>query len=217
MKKKNGLEEKRIMGYKKILILVFALISISWLYEPGEGSFEEQMISVTLPHYQGVFKKEVSSNEYGIRHEIDSLNYSIIRRWTHTGIPIIDHISNNYTHIDLIRTFEEDGKLKTEGFMTTTNHTLLGEWFGAEHNYVHNNKLYSHYDSLYRVPFQTFYELSDSLGLVDSTTYFSFNLNSMKWKVQQFRSSSKNSTNYNCLTLQVDSMFIEKPICVDIH
>ena len=110
---------------------------------------------------------DIASRQHDFINTIDSINYSIIRRWKDDKTPILESITNNLTKIDSWKEYHENGQLRAQGFMTTSNHTYIGKW-----NYYSEKGLLDSivdYDKRYKVAFCDFYEIAKTKGLTGKT------------------------------------------------
>ena len=188
----------------KYLILLTSLIVINPDFE-GENNCISDLFLKLDNELIGKYEKIDTKNEYGIRQTVDSINYSIIRRWKDDMTPIIESITNKSTSIESWKKYHENGKIKEFGFMTSSKHTKIGKW----KYFSDSGKLDSivNYDSKYRLSFCEFYKIVCDKNLTGKTSLIEFNEQKRKWVIEKW-TYNKDSPTVNGIELEVDSMKI---------
>ena len=172
------------------LAYILAVVSIL-VHTDADRQCVEGYFHKTEERFKDVYDKIEIQNEYGIRHSIDSLNFSIIRRWTDKGVPIIESVKNNLTNIERWKEYHANGKLKEFGYMPEGNHTKVGVW----QYYTKKGRLDStvDYDSKYGMPFCEFIKIAEMNQLYDETSTISFDLEKGKWSIIKWTSLENHS------------------------
>ncbi|MGK4568148.1 hypothetical protein [Flavobacterium sp. 3HN19-14] len=188
----------------KYLLLLTSMIIINSNSEV-ENECINDMFLKTDKELIGKYEKIDYKNEFGIRQTVDSINYSIIRRWKDDMTPIIESITNKSKSIGFWKEYHENGKIKEFGFMTSVKNTKIGKW----KYFSDSGKLDSivNYDSKYKLPFCEFYKIAIDRNLTGKTSSIEFNEQKRKWIIEKW-TYAKDSPTANGIELDVDSMKI---------
>ncbi len=192
--------------YRFLILLTSIPILYSFKTSNNQDCIESLFSQIDKSLIKEYDKKE-SQNEYSIRNTIDSINYSIIRRWKNDKTPIIEFITNNLTKIDSWKEYHENRRLMAQGFMTTSNHTYIGKW-----NYYSDKGLLDSivdYDKRYKVAFCDFFEIAKTKGFTGKNSSIKFKKDSRKWCVTKWTYHNDYSSAEG-IELQVDSMSYNK-------
>jgi len=196
------------------LLIILAFVSFN--------SFETNDCIQTLfkrvdPIYKDKYKKTITENKSIISHSIDSSSYMILRKWTSSGVPVLESISNIYGGICFRKEYYNNGILKAIGYRTI-NSTPIGIWkFYSEEKHLDST---INYDKIYKVSFCEFYAICENRGLTTKSYGISFDNEKRKWIIEnwihtqeipvKFEISKKERIAYcTGIKLQVDSMKFE--------
>ena len=72
----------------------------------------EQSIVDTTKKLLNEYEVSEVNDEFGRRNYIDSLNFTIVRRWHDNGNPYIEYITDLNTKLESTKEFYENGNLK---------------------------------------------------------------------------------------------------------
>lgn len=200
---------------KKVFYIVLIFFVVS--FKPTETNNCIQILFNRIdPVDKNKYKKTITENKSVISHSIDSSSYKILRRWTSSGVPILESIINDSTAIMFRKEFYNNGILKSVGYKTI-NSQPIGIW----KYYSPNKHLDStiNYDKIYLVSYCEFYNMCVIKGLTKTWWNISFDNQKRKWKLLNTHFTKlipKGKANTNArvsiltgITLQVDSMKIE--------
>lgn len=200
------------MLMKFVLIILF--LGMMPEYTPAPSNCIEEYFHKTDSRYAEVYERTESRNEYGIRHMIDSLNFSITRRWTYGGTPIIECVSNNLTQIELWKGYHPNGELEETGYKTHGCNTPIGTWvYFSDSGYLDS---VVHQDERYGMSFCEIIAVAESRGLYDSTSSIRFYRDTKKWEVVKWTPSIGCSQGTG-ISVHVGTGKIEELFLVSVH
>jgi hypothetical protein len=189
------------------IIFIATLLFLTSSKLPVENECIADLFKKTDIALLNKYDKNVNRDEDGIYHSIDSMNYTIIRRWTKRKKPIIESIENDLTHIEFWRGYNEKGILEEEGYMTSSSETQIGIW---KYYSKRTKKLDSlvDYDKQYKVSFCEFYTICQKQEMLNETSTIRFIPTHRMWEVDKTINPNDNPHTVLILRLQVDSMKI---------
>lgn len=181
----------KIKVMKRLTILIAIFTGFGFGYFETDEDCIKDYFEETAVQFTGKYNKTETQNEYGVRHTIDSLNFSIIRRWKENGTPIMESLINNLTDIERWKQYHDNGNLMKAGFMTVGSHTEIGIW----RYYSIEGELESsvNYDELYSMSFCDFIEIAEGMGFYDETSDICFDIDKNEWTIIQWTSFDNHS------------------------
>jgi hypothetical protein len=129
----------------------------------------------------------------GDREFIDSAHFSIIRGKYISGAKFIDVYQNKLTKLDSWKEYYENGQLKKEGLMTTSNHNYVGIW----KYYSDSGRLDSlvDHDKKYRISYYRALEIAKKNGfeMPDMEVSLHHENDTVYWQIARWRENEEHT------------------------